>query len=380
MKSKQVHIVAFNLPYPPNYGGVIDVFYKLKALKEAGIAPILHAFQYGRDISTGLHEVCQEVITYPRKTGFRSQLSKRPYIVQSRRSSELLNHLLEDDAPVLFEGIHSTYHLQEVSSVKKVVVRTHNIEHAYYHHLKKSEKNLVNKLYYHLEEKKLRNFEHILKNIPIAAISKSDADYFSQYGETMWIPPFHPNSRFKPKAGMGKYLLYQGNLSVAENLKSVQFLLDNVLPFISTHTIIAGKNPPRALKEKTKKFSHVSLVANPSGEHMQNLIQDAHIHLLPTFQPTGVKLKLLQALFNGRHCIVNPTMLNGTELDKLCVVCEEPEEYINSINNYMQIPFGEKEMNLRHELLSKNYSNTKNIEKLIHLLFNSSRTKNRISE
>ena len=29
---KHLHIVAFNVPLPANYGGVIDVFYRLKAL------------------------------------------------------------------------------------------------------------------------------------------------------------------------------------------------------------------------------------------------------------------------------------------------------------------------------------------------------------
>ena len=31
-KDKEVHIVSFDVPYPPNYGGVIDVFYKIKTL------------------------------------------------------------------------------------------------------------------------------------------------------------------------------------------------------------------------------------------------------------------------------------------------------------------------------------------------------------
>ncbi len=32
MPDKYLHIISFDIPYPPNYGGVIDVFYKLKAL------------------------------------------------------------------------------------------------------------------------------------------------------------------------------------------------------------------------------------------------------------------------------------------------------------------------------------------------------------
>ena len=32
--TKEIHIITFDIPYPANYGGVIDVFYKIKALKE----------------------------------------------------------------------------------------------------------------------------------------------------------------------------------------------------------------------------------------------------------------------------------------------------------------------------------------------------------
>ena len=44
MPERQLHIVAFDIPYPPNYGGVIDVWYKLKALHAKGIKIILHCF------------------------------------------------------------------------------------------------------------------------------------------------------------------------------------------------------------------------------------------------------------------------------------------------------------------------------------------------
>jgi len=41
---KHLHIISFDIPYPANYGGVIDVFYKLRALVSAGIKIHLHAF------------------------------------------------------------------------------------------------------------------------------------------------------------------------------------------------------------------------------------------------------------------------------------------------------------------------------------------------
>ena len=35
-QNKKIHIVSFDIPYPPNYGGIIDVFYKIKTLFELG--------------------------------------------------------------------------------------------------------------------------------------------------------------------------------------------------------------------------------------------------------------------------------------------------------------------------------------------------------
>jgi hypothetical protein len=58
---KQLHVISFDNPFPPNYGGVIDVYYKLKALFEAGVEINLHVFEYGRERSTELSKICKTV-------------------------------------------------------------------------------------------------------------------------------------------------------------------------------------------------------------------------------------------------------------------------------------------------------------------------------
>ena len=44
MSKKELNIVCFDNPFPPNYGGVIDVYYKLKALHKIGVKIHLHCF------------------------------------------------------------------------------------------------------------------------------------------------------------------------------------------------------------------------------------------------------------------------------------------------------------------------------------------------
>ena len=147
MSELHLHIVSFDIPYPPNYGGVIDVFYKIKALHAAGVKVHLHCFEYHREPAKELDELCEVVHYYPRKTGVVAALSWKPYIVFGRRSDELLKTLCRDDFPILFEGLHSCYYLSHPSLKNRIkIYRESNIEHHYYFHLSKVEKNFFKKI------------------------------------------------------------------------------------------------------------------------------------------------------------------------------------------------------------------------------------------
>ena len=74
-------------------------------------------------------------------------------------------------------------------------------------------------------------------------------------------------------------------------------------------------NPTRLIREAAAPYPHIKVEANPSKERMDALIHNAQIHMLITFQDTGLKLKLLNSLFAGRHTIVNHLMLAGSGLD-----------------------------------------------------------------
>ena len=104
--SRRLHVVSLQVPFPPDYGGVIDIYYKLKALKNMGYETWLHTFQYDRSRAEQLNEVAARVSYYPRHRSVIRQLSHIPYIVSSRHCSKLLDDLLSDNAPILFEGLH----------------------------------------------------------------------------------------------------------------------------------------------------------------------------------------------------------------------------------------------------------------------------------
>lgn len=162
--------------------------------------------------------------------------------------------------------------------------------------------------------------------------------------------------------------MYHGNLSLAENKEAVHFLLNEVIPNSKLPFIISGRQPDESLKKKIAKTTNCKLIENPDMDKMNQLIQEAHIHVLPTFQETGLKLKLLHALFNGRHVLVNPSMVVGTGLDQVCHVAHNAHDFLNLINQLAELPFLDDELFARKNLLSMNYNNISNAKRLITLL------------
>ncbi len=367
---KTLHVIAFNIPYPPNYGGVIDVYYKLEALAESGLDIILHTFSYGREKSEELEHLCKEVHYYQRKSGLQYFFTSLPYIVSTRCSAKLTKNLLSDSFPVLFEGLHSTCALTDCKKAGKLtLVRTHNIEHRYYSMLANSERNIFRKIYLKSEARKLEKYEAILAEADeLLSISTTDAAYFKEnFGKSNFVSAFHHYKDIEIASGSGDYILFHGNLSVPENERAILYLISKVLSKITFRVVIAGKDPGRHLKSICNKYPHIELKANVSNEEMNTLIRDAHINLLYTYQPTGLKLKLLHSLYAGRFCLTNLLMLSGSGLDDLCHIYSSPDQAIKMINSLMRENFPKMLIKERATQLSA-FNNTENAEKIVSLL------------
>lgn len=375
MPDKYLHIVAFDIPYPPNYGGVIDVWYKLKYLKKSGVRVILHCYEYpGRDRSEKLEEFCERIYYYPRLVGWRSAVSLKPYIVSSRRSKQLISNLLEDQHPILFEGLHSCYYLDDARLANRLrIYRESNIEHRYYFSLFRVEKKLVNKFYFLLASLKLRLYQRVLSHADLMlAVSSEDAGYLADHfrsKKVAYIPSFHANEGVDIEEGSGSYALYNGNIEVPENAHAVSYLMREVFNDLDIPLKIAGMNPPETIRKLAKRYKQVELIANPDDETMFNLIRHAHVNMLVTFQATGLKLKLLNTLYKGRFCLVNDKMLNGTGLNDLCEIANTPAEQKEKLKWMFNQSFSREGILVRQNILEKNYSNEKNAQKLIKLVF-----------
>ena len=357
-----INVIAFNIPYPANYGGVIDVYHKLRAFNYLGIDVYLHCFEYGRDRADILNGLCEKVYYYKRNTGLLSNLGLTPYIVSSRRHKSLLVNLKKNNAPILMEGLHCTALLGEKSlKDRRIIYRESNIEHDYYFHLAKASQSWLKKIFFYIEAFRLKRYESKLRLADqIWAVSKEDKSHLESilgHSNVHFLPSFKGFNNVATKAGKGEYVLYHANLSVPENDQAAHYLVDHVFSKIEIPAIVAGLNPTNALINKIKGYSNVEIRANLNEETMADLIKEAHVHVLYTSQATGLKLKLLQVLFNGRYCVANSKMLHGTDLFSLCHIANTKDEMIQKINRLVNQSFTEENIGQRKPYL-ENYTDS----------------------
>jgi transcription antitermination factor NusA-like protein len=371
LKLKELHIICLNVPYPVDFGANFEQFYKIKALYEAGVAIHLHCFLYKDNIEQPiLLNYCKTVHYYQRSSIVSFRL---PFIVYSRKNEDLLQNLLKDKFPILMDGIHSSYLvLDKRFKNRKLLVRTLNVEYLYYKGLATATPFSLKKMYYLWEAYRLKNYERkIAAKASLITISSFDRDYFTNTYKAVqntYIPVFF-ESVFSIPTGYGNYCIYHGNLSVSENEEAALWLINHVFKTLSITLVIAGKNPDKRLIEMAAPYNHIHIISNPDKEEMDNLIADAHINVLPAINSTGIKLKIISALYQSRFCVTNSIGAMGITDKNMLVIEDDAHKMRNTVITLMQTEFTAKQKEQRIKALQTTFSTAANAPALIKLIY-----------
>jgi len=375
--NRHLHIVCLDVPWPADYGGAIDMMNRIIAFYKQGVKIHLHYFSYNdRGKPNELNQYCDRISVYERRTGMKGLSRQLPYIVASRINEELVKNLLADEHPVLLEGLHCTGILPRINNgSRKIVVRIHNEEAVYYRELARAERSLFRKIHFRRESKLLARYTRELPaNCTYACISEEDAACFrNQYGlrQSVFVPAFPSWQEVHGQEGSGSLCLFHGNLSVPENEEAAVWLLQKVFSQVRKPFVIAGKDPSKRLQKLAHIFQHTCIVANPSDGELNDLVRKAHINILPCFnkEVTGIRIKLLHALFEGRHVVVNEAMVKGTGLATACHAGSSAEAIASIVTQLYFQPFTAEEVKLRKMLLEEQYNNERNTRLLSQYLW-----------
>ncbi|RFM27201.1 glycosyltransferase [Deminuibacter soli] len=352
-----------------------DRFYKLPALAAAGIHIHLHCF--GDDaapLPPCLTQYCASVHVYPHSRISAATILQLPCMVASRKNEQLFQRLLHDDYPVLMEGIHCTaLLLDDRFAGRRCFVRLQQVQHRSYQQQARQSANLLRKWYYRHQASLLLQHEQRIAGKAVFITSlDADADFYReymQYRHTAVLPLFIPQQQVNSEEGSGSYCLYHGDLSAGHNEQAASWLLNQVCRNIDVPLVIAGCNPSPRLQQQARQWTNTCVVANPSAPELQDIIRKAHIHLLPSFTNTGVPGKLLNALFNGRHCIAHAPVLRSTGLSAICHAAGVTAQWIQQISALYRQPFTLRDITLRKQVLLQRYNNAGNAATFIQWIW-----------
>jgi len=249
--NKGINIISLDVPYPPNYGGVIDIWNKIDTLKKLKVDIYFHCFYYNRKPNKIIDRICNKTFYYKRNMNFMNIFSKYPFIIKSRQNSELIKNLSLNNYPILFEGLHTCYEIKNSSLANRMkIIRMHNIEYKYYRGLSKFTNNPIKKIYYLLESIKLYKSEKLIKyaNL-ICAISDDEYKFYNNlHNNVIKLPVFHSFCQ-SSKIKLSQYAIFHGNLSVSENNYIALYLINKIFNKLNFPLIIAGRKPSNRLKK-----------------------------------------------------------------------------------------------------------------------------------
>lgn len=367
--SKSIQIVCFDNPYPPNYGGIIDVFYKIKSLHANNVDVYLHFFyrnKKSQTANTKLKTLCKEVYSYKRNTNLFTHFSITPFILKSRVSNKLIKNLLSIGFPVLYEGLNTTKTLGLISSKGiKTFVRLHNIEHRYYKNMGKLEYNLLKKNYYFFEAYRLKKHQSVLKNADVLfSISPNDTAYFSSlFNNVVYLPVFQSKSELL-LTQTNEFCLFHGDLRLSDNIRAAEFLILFFANIKEKTLVIASSFDNPKLKSQIDETTNIKFKKIESLSDLESLFEKTAVHILLSFQSSGLKLKLLNALFTDSFVLSNDKVIIGTGLESCCQLFETEEELTFLINKLYGQKISEEEKAKRLNIL-KPFNPNISIQKII---------------
>jgi hypothetical protein len=82
-----------------------------------------------------------------------------------------------------------------------------------------------------------------------------------------------------------------------------------------------------------------------------------------------MKVKLLNALSNGKHCVVNDATIEGTGLSEVCHLANTAKEFQKMIAELFEKPYSARERVKREVLIAQLFNNRRNAEKQIQWIW-----------
>lgn len=323
-KKKEILVVSGFMPFPPIFGGAIDVWERIKGLHTLGYEidlVVTDKYNPTTEQIEQLNKFIRHFYFVKRENKVHQLLRKLPLQFLSRKGLKYLKINQQYHCVILESEFCWAVTLNDTITYKNLIVRVHNIESLYFKMLGKSATNLKEKIYYKLETAKIKQLSQIVfqKADRLWFISKDDLKVCNLPQKSMFMP-FPVNDAFvQPTVKKGFNVVFMGSLFMQNNLYGLDWYVKNVHPLLikevpDYHFYIIGslKEENLELDKKYSQLNKVTIVIN--APCLKNYYEKAAVFINPMFHGSGVKVKSVNALVNGLPLVSTSIGVEGIGL------------------------------------------------------------------
>jgi len=234
------------------------------------------------------------------------------------------------------------------------------------------------KIIYKIESKRLLEFEKncIEEFDKTLFVNREERDFFNQPSKTEWLP----NGVNEALLNYEKYdyrfensIAFFGKMDYQPNIDAVLWFVENVLPHLNRDLkfIVVGAYPKKIIQDLPKKFINVEVSGYVEDPYL--ILKSCLCVVAPMQTGGGIQNKILESMALGTINIVSSLAAKpiGAEHGKHFLVCDDPKEMANVINNIYKNPknFETLKKNAR-EFIMNNFTWTSYEKKLLNVIEN----------
>jgi glycosyltransferase involved in cell wall biosynthesis len=337
-REMKILFLTTQLPYPPVSGGLIKTWNLVKHWSEK--ADLMLIFPLKDDDEDHLDafraELPQvEIFSTPLNRGRNAMnLIKSYFLAPSlniyRNAHPKFTEMVKKwtkAADLIFIDHYEMGQYIAPDSPVPVIFHEHNAEYVMWERLAKIQTNPIKKFFIKLEAKRIKRTEKRYADLATKVLAApNDMDELERIGV--------PSRKMHPTYHLGedhmldladiqfentkKSLLFIGTLTWEANIDGLLWFLREVYPRVlkkesDTTFKIVGKNPDQRLRALVEEFPSVELTG--FVEDPEPLYGSSRVFVIPLRFGSGIKVKLLNAMYRGLPTVTTPIGTEGLEVD-----------------------------------------------------------------
>lgn len=360
MKLEQLNLlyICNDFPFPPVHGGLVDVWNRLRALREIGVQ--VDAVFTVRDMPAdaaveAVREYVKSVHIIRRKPPRSGLLSWKPSQVAVRSGLRSLD--VNGDYDVLLmqsEFVTEVLHNPRIKW-RASIIRVDNDEFSYHMEAAKAEPSLVRKLFLLQEAGRVKAHSR-------AALRGADYLWFVSHDEmarfslsrdrgrvagTVFMPTAVNLGVMDTPSLVGENILFVGSLWNPLNRAAIEWYVTNVHPALSENAdyrfVVAGSTRGGTIRGMdcswltaiAAQFSNIDVIFD--AEDLTPIYNNAAVFVNPMRGGAGVKLKTVEAGIRGLPIVSSATGTEGSGLEPSVhyLLADSPASFASSVRRLL---------------------------------------------